>query len=177
VVTHRRQHQAQAQVEVYPRPQIRAQPQGNQSRTQVADASKRWVTPESSSGGVLAAVTVGVGETEREEGEENRRVVAVVRRPTYLLFWATVLSIVSVGSVGAASVLRTGGVLCPRGARASSHRRWLRSAMIGFAVVSSGGGVGVSAVECTASTCCEVAIPKLPSTTTKIDKNVCNQGT
>ena len=101
----------------------------------------------------------------------------VVRRPTYLLFWSTVLSIVSVGSVGVASVLRTGGGLCPRGARASSHRRWLRSAMIGFAVVSSGGGVGVSAAACTASTCCNVAIPKLPSTTTTISGSVCNQGT
>ena len=33
----------QAQVEVYPRPQIGAQPQGKKSRTQAADASKRWV--------------------------------------------------------------------------------------------------------------------------------------
>jgi hypothetical protein len=109
---------------------------------------------------LLAAV--GVGETEQEEEEENGRVAAVVRRPTYLLFWSTVLSIVSVGGVGVAS--------------ASSHRRWLRSAMIGFAVVSSGGGVGVSAAECTASTCCEVAIPKLPLTTTRIGSSVCNQG-
>jgi hypothetical protein len=129
----------------------------------------------------------------------------------YLRFLSVVLSIVSAGSVGAVfSALRTGGGLCPRGARASSHRRWLWSAMIGFAAVSSG-GVGVSAAgstwspspspspsnltspspspsnltspspspspECTASTCCEVAIPKLPLTATYLDKNVCNQGT
>jgi hypothetical protein len=125
---------------------------------------------------LLAAV--GVGEKEREKEEESGRVVAVVRRPTYLLFGSTVLSIVSVGSVGVASVLRAaGGGLCPRGARALSRRRWLQSAMICFAVVSSGCGVGVSAAECTANTCCEVAIPKLPLTTTTIDSSVCNQGT
>jgi hypothetical protein len=95
----------------------------------------------------------------------------------YLFFWSAALSIISVGGGGVASVLCAGGGLCPRGARASSHRRWLRSAMIGFAVVSSGGGVGVSAAECTASTCCNVVIPTLdPSTTTQIDKDVCNQG-
>ena len=122
----------------------------------------------------------GREEDDKEDEETNGRVVVVVRRPAYLFFWSAALSIVSVGGVGVASVLRAGGGLCPRGARASSHRRWLRSAMVGLAVVSSGGGVGVSAADCTASTvtCCEVAIPKLdPLTTTMIDKNVCNAGT
>jgi hypothetical protein len=34
-----------------------------------------------------------------------------------------------------------------------------------------------TACSCTASTCCEVAIPLLPLTTTRIDSSVCNQGT
>ena len=116
-------------------------------------------------------------EEDKEDENTNGRGVVVVRRPTYLLFWSTVLPIVSIGGVGVASVLRAGGGLCPRGARASSHRRWLRSAMVGLAVVASG-GAGVSAAECTASTCCNVAIPKLdPLTTTWINSSVCSEGT
>ena len=58
------------------------------------------------------------------------------------LFWSAVLSIVAVGGVGVASVLRAGGELCPRGARNSSHRRsWLWSATIGLTLASSLAGV------------------------------------
>jgi hypothetical protein len=39
------------------------------------------------------------------------------------------------------------------------------------------GAAGAAAMECTASTCCNVAIPKLPLATTQIDSKVCNQGT
>ena len=46
----------------------------------------------------------------------------------------------------------------------------------GIALMSS--RAGVSAAACTASTCCNVAIPKLPvSTTTRIDNKVCSWGT
>ena len=140
-----------------------------------------------SGGGVSAGATVKVGTASvpapppslSQHGggaaagdTENGRGVVVVRRPAYLLFWSTVLSIVSVGGVGVASVLRAGGGLGPHSARASSHRRcWLhvRSAMVGLAVVSSAGGAGVSAAECTASTCCNVVIPTLdPLKLTKI---------
>jgi len=102
----------------------------------------------------------------------------------FLRDWsAAVLSIISVGGVSVASVRLGRGSLISHGARrASSSRRrrrwwWLRSAMVGLAVMSSGCGVGVSAAECTASTCCNVVIPDLPSTTTNIDSSVCNQGT
>ena len=105
-------------------------------------------------------------------------------RPAYLLFWSTVLvlvvlPIVSIGGVGAASVLRAGGGLCPRGVRVSTNRRscwWLWSATVGLAVVALGGS-GVSAAVCTGSKCCNVAIPLLPLTTTTIDDNDCKKGT
>ncbi len=49
--------------------------------------------------------------------------------------------------------------------------------MVGLAVMSSG-GAGVSAAACTATTCCNVAIPKLdPLTATRIDSSVCSEGT
>ena len=125
--------------------------------------------------------------------------------------------------------------MCPRGARASSHRRWLRSAMVGLALASSLAGVSAGSADgapcplksyttdggctsgvcrggnccgpkgrsggctdcdsagdcsvcssghtltgsqcfCTGSTCCNVAIPKLALTTTKITSSVCNKG-
>ena len=98
----------------------------------------------------------------------------------FLRVWsAAVLSVVSVAGVGVASVRYAGGSLISHGgACASSHgRRWLRSAMVGLAVMSSG-GAGVSAAACTASTCCNVAIPKLdPLTTTTIDQSICSEGT
>ena len=100
----------------------------------------------------------------------------------FLRVWSeAVLSIVSVAGVGVASVRFAGrGSLISHGARALSHhhrRQWLRSAMVGLAVMSSE-GAGVSAAACTASTCCNVAIPKLdPLTTTRIDSSVCSEGT
>jgi Leucine-rich repeat (LRR) protein len=91
-----------------------------------------------------------------------------------ILFGSTILSmIVSVGGIGVASVLRAGVGLCAHSARVRSpHRRrcWLhvRSAIVGLAVMSLG-GAKVSAAECAASTCCNVAIPKLdPLKITKI---------
>jgi hypothetical protein len=98
----------------------------------------------------------------------------------FLRVWSeAVLSIVSVAGVGVASLRFAGrGSLISHGARALSHRRQiLRSAMVGFAVMSSE-GAGVSAAACTATTCCNVAIPKLdPLTTTTIDRSVCSEGT
>jgi hypothetical protein len=98
----------------------------------------------------------------------------------FLRVWSeAVLSIVSVAGVGVASVRFAGrGSLISHGARYLSHRRQiLRSAMVGLAVMSSE-GAGVSAAACTASTCCNVAIPKLdPLTTTTIDGSVCSEGT
>ena len=99
----------------------------------------------------------------------------------FLRVWsAAVLSFISVAGVSVTSVRFAGGSLISHGgARApSSHRRrrWLRSAMVGLAMKSSE-GAGVSAAACTASTCCNVAIPLLPLTTTAIDFSVCNQGT
>ena len=110
---------------------------------------------------------------EREEGdkgeEENRRGVGAIRRHMYLYVGSSVLLIIA---VGISSVLRAGGGLCAHSARVrSSHRRCLlnvRSAMVGLAVMLSG-SAGVSAAECTASTCCNVVIPTLdPLKITKI---------
>jgi hypothetical protein len=54
------QKELQAQVEVYPRPQISVQSQRKKSRTQAVDGSKRWVTPES--GGVSVSSSPATGE-------------------------------------------------------------------------------------------------------------------
>ena len=48
-------------------------------------------------------------------------------------------------------------------------------AVAGLALISS--RAGVSATACTASTCCNVAIPLLPLSTTYIYSNVCSEGT
>ena len=72
------------------------------------------------------------------------------------LFWSAVLSIVAVGGVGVASVLRAGGELCPRGARNSSRRRsWLWSATIGLTLASSLAGV-VSATSANGAVCTSI---------------------
>ena len=98
----------------------------------------------------------------------------------FLRVWsAAVLSVVSVAGVGVASVRSAGGSLISRGgACASSHgRRWLRSAMVGLAVMSSG-GAGVAAAVCQYGADCSVCIPTLdPLMTTRIDINVCSEGT
>ena len=116
-----------------------------------------------------------IEEGDKEE-KKNRRGVGTIRRHTYLYVGSTVLLIIA---VGISSVLRAGGGLCAHSARVrSSHRRCLlnvRSAMVGLAVVSSG-GAGVSAADCTASTCCNVVIPKLdPLKLTKITSTTGSQ--
>ena len=116
--------------------------------------------------------------------------------PTKTMIWAGKMAgvaaieigVLLIVAAGISSVLRAGGGLCSHSARVrSSHRRCLlnvRWGMVGLAVMSSE-GAGVSAAACTASTCCNVAIPNLPLTTTIIDKfyasssgggGVCNQG-
>ena len=63
-----------------------------------------------------------------------------------------------------------------RGVGGGSVGRWLAAA-VAVGVVGGGGWRGVEAAACTDSkTCCNLVIPTLPLTTTKIDKDVCSEG-